>query len=134
MFVDPLRRVGQTGPARKTDAAAPGFRAPDEPAAASVRPAVATQATAGLDAILALQGDAAPPGRRGRQMQRGRRTIDALERLQRAGVLGAGGGDAQAALLGVGEELEPTGDPGLDDVLREIEVRRAVELAKLERR
>ena len=134
MFVDPLRRLGQAGPARKADAAAPGFQAPEEGGStAAARPATAATAMTGLDAILALQAEAAPVGRRGRQLARGRKTIDALERLQRAVVLGAGGADARSALMSVDGEFEPTGDAGLDSVLLEIETRRAVELAKLER-
>ncbi|MBU6373958.1 MAG: hypothetical protein KJS97_14610 [Alphaproteobacteria bacterium] len=130
MFVDPLRRLGQTAPARRTDPAAPGFRLPED-GAAPTRAATPAQPTAALDAILALQGEGPPQGRRARQVNRGRRTIDALEALQRAVVLGAGGAAARDALIAIGEDLEPTGDEGLDSVLMEIETRRAVELAKL---
>lgn len=130
MFVDPLRRLGQTSPARRADPAAPGFRVPDE-SAAPTRAATPAQPAAALDAILALQGDGQSQGRRARQVHRGRKTLDALDALQRAVVLGAGGAAARDALIAVGEELEPTGDAGLDSVLMEIETRRAVELAKL---
>jgi hypothetical protein len=134
MFVDPLRRIGQAGPARKADAAAPGFQAPDDGApAASARPTALATAMTGLDAILALQAEPAPVGRRGRQLARGKKSIDALEQLQRALVLGAGKADARAALMSVDGEFEPTGDVGLDSLLLEIETRRAVELAKLDR-
>jgi len=132
MFVDPLKRVTQTGAPRRAEAAAPGFSVPEE-GAAPTRQAAPSQATAGLDAILALQGDGRGPGRRARQLARGRKALDALEALQRAVLLGGGGASAVAALESLGEEIEATGDAGLDSVLLEIETRRAVELAKLGR-
>ena len=130
MFVDPLRRLGQTAPARRADPAAPGFRVSDD-GAAPARAATPAQPTAALDAILALQGEGPPKERRARQVNRGRKTLDALDALQRAVVLGGGGAAARDALIAIGEDMEPTGDAGLDSVLLEIETRRAVELAKL---
>ena len=132
MYIDPLRRVNQAGPTRRTTATGGAFSVPDDGPEAA-RATAPTQATAGLDAILALQGEPQPQSRRARQMQRGRKTLDALDALQRAIVLGSGGAMARSALLSIGEELEPTGDADLDSVLIEIETRRAVELAKLER-
>ena len=86
-----------------------------------------------LDSLLALQVDTG--GQRKRQLRRGAVAPDALDRLQ-ASML-AGGADAGgdiAALKGALADREPTGDHDLDSVLREIDVRSAVELAKREMR
>lgn len=97
------------------------------PAAASA----ASPLTA-LDSLLALQVDTG--GKRRRQVRRGAMALDALDRLA-ASMLGGGdnGGDL-AALHDALADREPTGDHGLDSVLREIDVRSAVELAKREKR
>lgn len=85
-----------------------------------------------LDSLLALQVDTG--GKRRRQVRRGTMALDALDRLT-ASMLGGGddGGDL-AALRDALADREPTGDHGLDTVLREIDVRSAVELAKREKR
>lgn len=129
MKVDPVRTPAATAAKRSAGGVEAGFALPaqDGPQAAqSVRPAAPVAA---LDAILALQVDEGP---RTRRLRRAHAALDSLDAVKRA-LLGLGGlEDARAALLGLGEAREPTGDPDLDEVLNEIEVRRAVELAKLE--
>lgn len=104
------------------------------PAATPARVA-GTPSLSGLDAILALQGEIDPDERRKNAIARRDRALDALERLKIA-MLG-GGLNAQALAdlraLGVGSERDDIDDPGLQAILTEIDVRAAVELAKLDR-
>jgi hypothetical protein len=82
---------------------------------------------------MALQGVEEPGERRRRAVARGRHALDALDALK-IGLL-SGGLDAgtvmqlKAAVSGL---KEGSGDPILDSVLAEIELRVEVELAKME--
>jgi hypothetical protein len=93
--------------------------------------ATALRSLGGIDALLALQGVEDPTERRRRAVKFGRRALDALDQLK-LGLL-AGTLD-QATLLRLksvaGDLREPTGDPGLDQVMGEIDLRVSVELAK----
>jgi hypothetical protein len=97
------------------------------PAATSAAPA------AGVNSLLALQEVEDPTARRRRAAQRGDRLLDRLDEIHR-GLLA--GNLPRATLTRLRQELEETRattlDPRLDDVLAEIELRAAVELAKLE--
>lgn len=117
--------------------AADGFRlllpeggvAPRAPAAG----VSAASGVSGVSALLALQGLEGPEAR-ARALRKGRRMLDALDRLQLA-ILGEGPTRRHLALLSAAlrEQREATGDPGLDETLGWAEVRVAVEAAKLER-
>jgi hypothetical protein len=87
----------------------------------------------GVSALLALQGVGGPEAR-ARALRKGRRMLDALDRLQLA-ILGEGPTRRHLTLLtgALAEQREMTGDPGLDETLGWAEVRVAVEAAKLER-
>jgi hypothetical protein len=87
----------------------------------------------GVSALFALQGVGGPEARQ-RALRKGRRILDALDRLQLA-VLGEGPTRGHLRLLNnaLSEQREMTGDQGLDDALNWAEVRAAVEAAKLER-
>jgi hypothetical protein len=132
MKIEGPRSTGAAGGPRKTSATGgSGFSLPaDEtqgPAATTaVRPA------ASLDAVMALQAEGFDPHRRGRQVRRGARTLDALESLVRAQLEGAAPNAARLNLVSLQGQAEHTGDAGLDSVLGDIDVRAAVELAKLE--
>ncbi len=101
-------------------------QAPQAPSAA-----VALRTLGGIDALIALQGIEEPVERRRRAVKHGRRALDALDELK-IGLL-AGTLD-QATLLrlkAVAADLkEGSGDERLDQVLGEIDLRVAVELAK----
>lgn len=133
MKIEPGRSVGPSGASGKTaKAAAPGFApAMDAPlrAAASAPPGAVTS----LDAVLALQGGESPAQRRTRQARRGQDALDALEELERGLLTGRAGGSLQGRLESLQRRAEPTGDEGLDAILNEIDIRLAVEAAKLER-
>lgn len=132
MKIENGRPVGAAGASRKTGAsAAPGFSVPaDSPVKAGGASSVA--ATPSLDAILALQAEGLDPDRRRRQVRRAQDALDALSELERGLVLGRAPGGLEARLQSMQRGLERTGDPGLDAVLDEIDIRVAVELAKLE--
>jgi hypothetical protein len=123
-----------TGKRRAADPAAAGFAPQAEPAAARVAPAMSVAPAVGVDGVLALQADGFEPGRRARQVRRGEQALDRLAELA-AGLL-AGRADAQLRndLASLQAQSAPTGEPGLDAVLQEIDIRVAVELAKLEHR
>jgi hypothetical protein len=93
--------------------------------------AVALRTVGGIDALIALQGIEDPVERRRRAVKHGTRALDALDELK-LGLL-AGTLD-QATLLRlktVAADLKDgSGDERLDLVLREIDLRVAVELAK----
>ncbi|WP_349370850.1 flagellar assembly protein FliX [Salinarimonas sp.] len=99
------------------------------PRAASVGP------TTSLDAILALQGEPDPEERRRRAAQRGRELLDGLDRLKAAILSGRVAPDDLAQIARrLGERREATGDPRLDEILAQIELRAEVEIAKLSAR
>jgi len=87
----------------------------------------------GISALLALQGIGGPEAR-ARALRKGRRLLDALDRLQLA-MLGDGPTTRHLQLLNnaLAEQRDPSGDFGLDETLNWAEVRAAVEAAKLER-
>ncbi len=104
------------------------------------RPAGGAAAAAGLapltslGAVLAVQAVEDPLTGRRRARERGERLLDALEELRLALI----DGRLPAARLGalqhlLREQRERADDPRLAAVLDEIELRAAVELAKLER-
>ena len=87
----------------------------------------------GVSALMALQGVGGVEAR-SRALRKGRRLLDALDRLQVA-LLSEGPTRAHLSILqrALGEQREATDDPELDETLQWAEVRAAVEAAKLER-
>jgi hypothetical protein len=85
-----------------------------------------------LDAILALQGEDHPAERRRRHAKRGRDILDALDALK-AAILGGqvAPSDLRRVAARLRNDIGPSGDPGLDRIMAEIELRAEVELAKL---
>ncbi|MBN8974416.1 MAG: flagellar assembly protein FliX [Rhizobiales bacterium] len=117
------------GSARRSGSS--GFVLPDMGGATETRSATAPKATAGIDALLALQGIEDPTERRKRSVQRGRGALDALDDLK-IGLLSGSLDNAMVMRLrdAAANLKETSGDPGLDAVLSEIELRVEVELAK----
>lgn len=113
-------------------AAAPGFAVAAEGPQRTAATSAASMVTP-LDALIALQGEDDPARRRARQAKRGAEALDALEDLGRGLLLGRAPGGLKAQLEALRRGAEPTGEPELDAVLLEIDIRLAVELAKLER-
>jgi hypothetical protein len=123
-------------PAQKADRPRAAFELPgartETPAGTSARPAMAA---AGLETLLAVQGMQPEDRRekRRRAMQRGRQSLDLLDDLKLSLLAGE---PLPAVLLKLRSltagTLEESGDPGLDGVLAEIDLRAQVELAKRE--
>jgi len=134
MKIESGRGVAPSGAVRKAEAAAaaPGF-APAVEAPVRTTAASAVSAVTPLDAIIALQAEDAGAQRRARQARRGRDVLDALERLGRGLLVGRAPAALRAELETLQFAAQPTGDEGLDEILREIDTRLVVELAKLDR-
>ena len=99
---------------------------PTNAAAAGSLRAVST-----VDALIALQGVENPAERKKRAVVKGRKALDVLDTLKLGLLDGSVDGSTLARLKVAAEGLgEQTGDPGLDQVLGEIDLRVAVELAK----
>ncbi len=109
-----------------------GFSLPDTASATETRATAAPKAAAGIDALLALQGiEEDPVERRKRSVQRGKRALDVLDALKIGLLSGNLDGGTVGRLRDAAANLKSSsGDPGLDAVLAEIELRVEVELAK----
>jgi hypothetical protein len=117
--------------ARRTSST--GFSLPeDTTSAAENRPVSAPKAAANIDALLAMQGiEEDPVERRKRSVQRGKRALDVLDDLKIALLSGNFDASTVSRLREASVNLKSSsGDPGLDAVLSEIELRVEVELTK----
>ncbi len=136
-----MKVTGSTG-APKTGAAAParpsagGFSVPSA-GAVSEAPAPSMSASVGgiasVQALIALQEMGGPLERRKKAMDRGGRLLDVLDQIK----VGLLDGDLDSGALdrlsrAIREERANTDEPGLEDLLNEIETRAAVEQAKLQ--
>ena len=134
-----MRIQGPNGTTLSTPANGPrrssgsSFSLPEDVAtAAETRATTAPKATANIDALLALQGiEEDPAERRRRSVQRGRGALDVLDELKLGLLSGNLDSATVARLRDAAVSLKASsGDPGLDAVLSEIELRVEVELAK----
>ena len=133
-----MRIYGPNGTTLGTPASTPrrtsssSFSLPETTSSQETRAATAPKATANIDALLALQGvEEDPVERRKRAVKRGRGALDVLDDLK----LGLLSGNLTASTLSrlrdaAANLKSSSGDPGLDSVLSEIELRVEVELAK----
>jgi len=113
-------------------AASGTFSLEAESAARSATATSGTRSIGGIDALLALQGVEEPSERRRKAVKRGKSALDALDALKLGLLSGTFDTGALARLKSVTASLaEPSGDPTLDAVLAEIELRAQVELAKI---
>lgn len=127
----PVTSTGQTAGARRNSGA--GFSLPTQSAGEDAK--TAAVATAGsLDGLLALQAEEDTQDRRRRQARRGNDLLDGLDRLKAALLAGRVPlGDLDRLKSMLAARASASGDPQLDEVLAHIELRLAVELAKLGR-
>jgi hypothetical protein len=108
-----------------------GFALPDAVSTPETRAAIAPKAAANIDALLAMQGIEDPVERRKRSVARGRGALDVLDDLKIGLLSGNFDTSTVTRLRDAAANLKSTsGDPGLDAVLSEIELRVEVELAK----
>ncbi|MBP1180103.1 flagellar assembly protein FliX [Methylobacterium sp. PvR107] len=130
----PIQSAGGVAATRRPEGGG-GFSLGAAPGSAASASAPAAAATlAGLDAVLLLQAESeTPQERRRRSAKRGQDLLDGLDRLK-AAILG--GRVATHELRTIAGRLNErgglSGDPRLDGLMAEIELRAAVELAKLE--
>jgi transposase len=108
----------------------------DAPAASAATTAsAAPSGVSDVSALMALQGVEGPLERRRRAVKRGAGLLDSLDEMKMALL----SGDADPATLDrlartLREERPDDGDPGLNAVLDQIDLRASVELAKAELR
>src|ERR1700760_680505 len=122
--------VATAAPVARRQASGTFSLSDSEPAQAQ-NPTVALRTVGGIDALIALQGIEDPTERRRRAVKHGRRALDALDELKLALLSGTVESSALLRLKTVASDLkEGSGDDKLDQVLSEIELRVAVELAK----
>lgn len=94
-------------------------------------PATSLRAISTVDALIALQGVEDPTERKKRAVAKGRNALDVLDALKLGFLDGSVDQPMLARLKVAADGLgELSGDPGLDEVLGEIDLRVAVELAK----
>jgi hypothetical protein len=108
-----------------------GFSLPDAASTPESRSVAAPKAAGNIDALLAMQGVEDPTERRKRSVQRGRGALDVLDDLKLGLLSGNLHASTVSRLRDAAANLKSSsGDPGLDAVLSEIELRVEVELAK----
>ena len=130
-------RVGGPAPAKGGVAkASGGFSLAGTQVAAPAAQAAPTSGLTGvssIDALLALQSVGSPLERKRKAVRRASAILDVLDEVKVALLDGGVPADALARLVrAVREESADTDEPALEKVLREIETRAAVEMAKLE--
>jgi hypothetical protein len=115
--------------ARRTASGTFALAQTEQPQAQSA--AVALRTLGGIDALIALQGVEEPAERRRRAVKYGRRALDALDELKLGLLAGSLDQGTLLRLKSAATDLrDGSGDEKLDQVLAEIDLRVAVELAK----
>jgi hypothetical protein len=108
-----------------------GFALPDAASTPESRSMAAPKAAGNIDALLTMQGIEDPVERRKRSVQRGKGALDVLDDLKIGLLSGNFDASTVSRLREAAANLKSSsGDPGLDAVLSEIELRVEVELAK----
>jgi len=127
----PNGTMAPTGGASARRTAGTGFSVSTDDGPRQTGSAGASRSIGGIDTLLALQSVEDPTERRRRAVKRGNTALDVLDELK----LGLLKGELSPATLGrlraaAAGLKESSGDPGMDSVLAEIELRVEVELAK----
>jgi hypothetical protein len=124
------------GPSRPRIGGGAGFRLPAAGSAQGPAPAAGVAAASGVmgvDALLALQDVGGPLERKRRAVSRAGRILDVLDELKLGLLEGSlSASDMDRLKRAVRDARDRTDDPKLEAVLDDIEMRAAVELAKLE--
>ena len=127
----PVSSTGAAGSTRRTGSTS--FALPTADSEAPARGA-GVAAAGPLDGLLAVQADEDQQERKRRQARRGHDLLDGLDRLKAALLAGRVlPSELERIRHALALQRETTDDPRLDDVLAHIELRAAVELAKLGR-
>ncbi|MCO5092136.1 flagellar assembly protein FliX [Bosea sp. (in: a-proteobacteria)] len=127
----PVSKTGQAGSARRSGGTA--FTLPAQDGASTTRSG-GVAAAGPLDSLLAVQAQEDPQERKRRQARRGHDLLDGLDRLKAALLSGRVlPSELERLRTMLALRREATDDPRLDEVIAHIELRAAVELAKLRR-
>jgi hypothetical protein len=120
-----------SAPATSRRAAGGSFTVSEQESPRNTAGASPLRAISTVEVLIALQGVEDPRERKKRALAKGRNALDVLDRLKLS-VLDSTLDQSTLARLQVAAEglTEGSGDPGLDTVLSEIDLRVAVELAK----
>jgi Class II flagellar assembly regulator len=120
-----------TAPATARRSAGGTFTVSEQEAPRNSAAAGALRSISTVDALIALQGVEDPAERKKRAVTKGRNALDILDTLK-LGLLDGSVDRSTLARLQVAAEglTQGSGDPSLDSVLGEIDLRVAVELAK----
>ena len=109
-----------------------GFSVSEQEAPKSTGGPAALRTIGGIDALLALQGEDDPTERRRRAVKRGGVALDALDELKLGLLSGNLTPTTLSRLKSAATDLAAgSGDPRVDGVLAEIELRLEVEIAKM---
>jgi hypothetical protein len=120
-----------SAPATARRGSAGAFTVTEQETPRNVAAAISPRTISSVDALIALQGVEDPRERKKRAVVRGRKALDVLDTLKLSLLDGSVDRSTLARLKVAAEGLtDETGDPGLDTVLGEIDLRVAVELAK----
>ena len=120
-----------SGAARRTGSGS--FSLPQDDAMPSPTGTGAVRTVGGIEALMALQGVENAEERRRRAVKRGHTALDLLDEMKLALLAGRLGEDMVHKLRAAAAGLKDlSGDPRVDQVLAEIDLRVEVELAKVE--
>ncbi|MTI45256.1 class II flagellar assembly regulator [Roseibium hamelinense] len=130
---NPVSGVHGRGAKKRSSGTGETFRPDDGGSASSAQATSGATGIHGVDALLALQEVGSPLDKRGEATRQGHELLDELEMI-RADLLAGHISEQRLNALSdaVSSEIE-SGDKEVDAVLREIELRVKVELAKLGR-
>jgi hypothetical protein len=133
-----MRIAGPNATARLANASGPrrtaagGFSVDEGETSKPAAQTTSLRTIGGIDALLALQGEEGPGERKKRAVKRGGIALDVLDELKVEVLEGSIGPTTLTRLKAVTAGLrDGSGDPGLDAVLAEIELRVEVEIAKM---
>ena len=131
-IVGPNSTARAAAPSASKRSATGGFSVTEQEAPRTPQPVAALRTIGGIDALIALQGQDEKAERRRRAVSRGKSALDALDELKLELLGGTLGPSMLMRLKSVNTDLlDASGDAKLDAVLAEIDLRVAVEIAKL---
>lgn len=135
MRVTQTRRSTASRTARGAQRAGPGesrFQLPQEQATARRAEISGPAPVGGIDTIIALQTIEGPSERRRKAVKTGSRILDLLDKLKIGLLSGQVSlADLDALKTAIGRQLTLESDPQVNDILKQIDLRARVELAKL---
>jgi hypothetical protein len=109
-----------------------GFSISEQEESKASAPAASLRTIGGIDALIALQGEGEIGEQRKRAVKRGRNALDVLDSMKAELLGGDIGPSTLARLKSAATEIrDASGDPGLDGVMAEIDLRLQVEIAKM---